>query len=109
MSQGQGSSWPLAAAPAVPTDDASAAGAAWSIDPQTLNLKIDPPLHSTSNPLTIYQSSGPKFLAIKTRKRASKAEYSKRLEQYEMDFTAQIFKHQDVDALLAQATPTDDA
>lgn len=58
----------------------------------------------------LLQSSGPKFLAIKTRKRASKAEYSKRLEQYEMDFTAQIFKHQDVDALLAAATaPTDDA
>lgn len=55
------------------------------------------------------QSSGPKYLAIKTRKRASKVEYSKRLEQYEGDFTAQIFKHQDVDALLAAATPTDDA
>jgi hypothetical protein len=69
--------------------------------------------HQTNQPNPTHnhqrQSSGPKFLAIKTRKRASKAEYSKRLEQYEMDFTAQIYKHADVDALLAAASPTDDA
>lgn len=47
---------------------------------------------------------------MKTRKRASKAEYSKRLEQYEMDFTAKIFNHADVDSLLAAASDaTDDA
>ncbi|KAM3571549.1 hypothetical protein VYU27_006422 [Nannochloropsis oceanica] len=56
------------------------------------------------------KNTGPKYLAIKTRKRASKAEYSKRLEQYETDFTAQIYQMQDVDAMLAAATDgTDDA
>lgn len=46
------------------------------------------------------QTTGPKFLAIKTRKRASKAEYSKRLEQYEMDFTAKIFNYTDLDNIV---------
>lgn len=75
------------------------------------STKLIPIIDDTqpSFPTPTHQSSGPKFLAIKTRKRASKAEYSKRLEQYEMDFTAQIYKLQDVDALLAAASPTDDA
>lgn len=55
------------------------------------------------------QNTGPKYLIIKTRKRASKAEYSKRLEQYEMDFTAQIFQVQDIDSLLAGASDGGDA
>ncbi|TFJ84249.1 hypothetical protein NSK_004240 [Nannochloropsis salina CCMP1776] len=55
------------------------------------------------------KNTGPKYLIIKTRKRASKAEYSKRLEQYEMDFTAQIFQVQDIDSLLAGASDGGDA
>ena len=75
-------------------------------------LKIDNIIHPSLSPSLppFPQNTGPKYLAIKTRKRASKAEYSKRLEQYETDFTAQIYQLQDVDAMLAAATEgTDDA
>lgn len=43
--------------------------------------------------ILIEQSTGPRFMGIKTQRRATKAAYAQRLELIEDDFSAKLFKY----------------